>query len=209
MKILIVEDNLILQKSVCILMDCWGFDFDVANNGQEAVERVALNEGKYDLCLMDIDMPIMNGYEAALALRRDFSYFPIMALSGKASIEETYVKAGMDDYLEKPCNPDSLLDKINELTIKSLKIGFKSNGIYFTKEMPRDAEELSELRELAKKDLALLIVEGNKQRFVVHENIQNKMSCILATKLPLTPEQFEAQLKEEDSDIGNYFSIVE
>ena len=118
MKILIVEDNLQLQKSVCLLMDSWGFEFDVANNGQEAIERVAANEGEYDLCLMDIDMPVMNGYEAALAIRRDFSYFPIMALSGNASIKETYAKAGMDDYLEKPASANMLLDKINELTIK-------------------------------------------------------------------------------------------
>ena len=121
MKILIVEDNLILQKSVCILMNSWGFDFDVANNGQEAVERVAANEGKYDLCLMDIDMPVMNGCEAALTLRRNFKYFPILAMSGKPApiIKEIYAAAGMDDYIAKPCDPNMLLDKINELALKS------------------------------------------------------------------------------------------
>ena len=123
MKILIVEDNLILQKSVAMWMKHWGFDFDVADNGQEALERVAVNEGKYDLCLMDIDMPVMNGYEAARMMRKSFKYFPILAMSGKPSniIKEVYIAAGIDDSLPKPCDPKRLLDKINELTLSHSK----------------------------------------------------------------------------------------
>ena len=176
MKILIAEDNQILQKSVGMLMKYWDFDFDMADNGQEAVERAVANEGEYDLCLMDIDMPIMDGCEAARIIRREVKYFPIMALSGKAYIEETYTEGGMDDYLAKPCDPNLLLDKINELTIKALKLDYKKSGFNFKKEMPMDAAELKELIELKNKGLTKLKLIGTDYTFVVHKNIQNKIS---------------------------------
>ena len=119
MKLLIAEDNENLRKSVGLLMNLWGFDFDMASNGLEALEKAKVNEGKYDLCLMDLEMPVMGGCEAALMIRRQVSYFPILALSGNLHVSEKYVQAGMDDYLEKPYEPHVLLTKIMELTGRS------------------------------------------------------------------------------------------
>ncbi|MBI5185698.1 MAG: response regulator [Nitrospinae bacterium] len=59
MKILIAEDNQLLQMLDKELMKSCGYDFDMASNGREAVEHAQKNEGEYDLCLMDIDMLIM------------------------------------------------------------------------------------------------------------------------------------------------------
>ena len=61
MRILIAEDNQPLQALAEDLMSIWNFDFDMANNGQEAVEFAQKNEVEYDICLMDVEMPIMNG----------------------------------------------------------------------------------------------------------------------------------------------------
>jgi len=176
MKILIAEDNQILQKSVGMLMNFWGFDFDMADNGQEAVERAVANKGEYDLCLMDIDMPIMDGCEAAQVLRREVKFFPIIALSGNAYIEEKYAAAGMDDYLPKPYEAKRLLGKIEELTVKSLKLDYKKGYFDFKKEMPMNQTELKELRELKNKGLTKLKLIGTDYTFVVHKNIQNKIS---------------------------------
>jgi len=118
MKILIVEDNKGLQRSVEMLMKIWGFDFDMVSNGQEAVERAMTNEGEYDLCLMDVEMPVMNGCEATKIIRRNLKYFPIMAYSGNYLYREECFECGVDDFLEKPCPPDKLLAKIQELAIK-------------------------------------------------------------------------------------------
>ncbi|MDT8364849.1 MAG: response regulator, partial [Nitrosomonas sp.] len=61
MNILIAEDNLVIQTLNSVLMESWGYSFDVASNGIEAVELAKQNKDKYDLCLMDIEMPEMNG----------------------------------------------------------------------------------------------------------------------------------------------------
>ena len=196
MKILIAEDNLVLQKSVGMLMKCWDFDFDTANNGKEAVERAVANEGKYDLCLMDIDMPIMDGREAARVIRREVKYFPIMALSGNPYIEEEFSHVGMDDYLAKPCEPHKLLDKINELTIKALKISFRKNDLHFIKEMPMDAAELKELRELDEKGLAKFSLIDRGYKFIVHKNLQNKLSHDFVAKGKLLSEFLDRSVED-------------
>ena len=63
MNILIAEDNLVIQTIQEQLMESWGYSYDLASNGLEAVEYAKKNNGTYDLCLMDIDMPKMNGIE--------------------------------------------------------------------------------------------------------------------------------------------------
>ena len=237
MKILIAEDNLTLQELNEELMDIWEYDFDMVSNGMEAVEYAKKREGKYDLCLMDIDMPIMNGIQASQIIRQKFKYFPIMAYSANPSHREKCFEIGMDEFLEKPCCPDVLLDKINELTVKYRKVEVKNKKLYIRKEMPMDSEQLKELRELDKKGLGLLIIEAGQQKFVVHKNIQNKMSHVLigegkelfefldrgdnpanchlykgnmqTNKLLLTPEQFEERLKVENAGMEKYDSLVD
>ena len=61
MNILIAEDNTDIQALTGSYLDMWGFEYDMASDGQEAVKLAKANEGKYDICLMDIDMPKMNG----------------------------------------------------------------------------------------------------------------------------------------------------
>ncbi len=176
MKFLIAEDNQFLQELNISLMTIRGYDFDIVSNGKEAVKHAQKNEGKYDLCLMDIDMPLMNGYEATKIKRKKVKYFPIMALTANVNIEDKYLEAGMDDFLEKPYRLDKLCAKINELTVKAVKLHNKQNQISLIKEMPMNQDELRELRELKKKGLTKLKLVGTGHTFVVHRNIQNKIS---------------------------------
>ena len=178
MKILIAEDDLLLQMCDSGLMSIWGYDFDIASNGREAVEHAQKNEGEYDLCLMDIDMPIMDGLEATKIIRRKTKYFPIMALSGRSEYREKCLQIGMDDFLEKPCFPDDLLAKINELTVKSFKLEMKDTCIFLKKEMPMDAEHAKELRELEKRGLCKMSLRGAlaEVTMVVHKNVPQKIS---------------------------------
>ncbi len=115
MNILIAEDNPIIQMFYSELMSDWGYDFDMASNGIEAVEFVQKNNGKYDFCLMDVEMPKMNGIEATKIIRKTANYFPIMASTANNDYKKACFEAGMDDFALKPCLPDDLFTKINEL----------------------------------------------------------------------------------------------
>jgi len=171
------EDNEMIRDVCNDFIKRSGYDLDMVSNGLEAVEYAVENEGKYDLCIMDIDMPIMNGFEATAIIRRKLKYIPIMAFSGNRLHRGKSFEIGMDDFLEKPCIPSELLVKINELTIKSEKVETKSNHIFIKKEMPMDAEHAKELRELAKKNLRKVkLFDSPGSTVIVHKNVTNKIS---------------------------------
>jgi len=176
MKILIAEDNRELQMIISMLMNDWDYDFDIASNGEKAVELATTNEGAYDLCLMDIDMPVMDGLEATKIIRHRIRYFPIIALTGNPKSIDRYKEVGIDDLMSKPYYPSKLYAKISELTVKAVKVHQKQNEIILAEETPMNPEELKELIELKKKGLTKLKIVGVGGTFVVHRNIQNKIS---------------------------------
>lgn len=176
MKILIAEDDSGLQRALKRFMEFYGFYFDLADNGLEAMNLAIKREGEYDLCLMDIKMPLVDGFIATEILRQKIRYFPILAFSGSPMYREECFARGMDDFLEKPCDPEDLFNKINELTVKSLSIYKEENQIKLGKVTPMNQEELRELRALKKKGLTKLKLAGTDYTFVVHKNIQNKIS---------------------------------
>ncbi len=105
-RVLIAEDNIINQKLAKRFTHKLGYESDLAVNGAEAVD--AYKREKYDLILMDIQMPDMDGYEATRAIRRledtGDKHIPIIALTANAmeGDRERCLQAGMDDYLSKP-----------------------------------------------------------------------------------------------------------
>lgn len=113
-KILVVEDNLINQKVVVKFLEkTKKYEVSVANNGQEALDRLARES--FDLILMDLQMPVMGGYEATEQIRDKQSqgllpYIPIIALTAHAlqCDREACLAIGMNDYLTKPIDPHLL-----------------------------------------------------------------------------------------------------
>lgn len=180
MKILIAEDNSVLQELIKSLMSRWGFEFDLAPNGQKTIELAKTNEGEYDLCLMDIDMPVMNGFEATKIMRQEMNqYLPIMALTGNSLSSSEYLEIGMDDYLQKPYSPKDLYTKISELTAKSYKVIFSGDKFSVKKELPMNQQHANELRELAKEGLCKLNIRGigaHDVMVVAHKNVPYKIS---------------------------------
>lgn len=102
MKILIAEDDQVLQNFYREYMEDWGYDFDMAANGSQAVAYARNNKGKYDLCLMNIEMPVMNGLRAAKIMRQKFSYFPIIAITANPDYRIECFQIGMDEFIGKP-----------------------------------------------------------------------------------------------------------
>jgi signal transduction histidine kinase/CheY-like chemotaxis protein len=118
LKILLVEDNMVNVKFVLTLFSLNNLNADVVYNGKEAVEKVRNNS--YDIILMDIEMPEMNGYAATSIIRRDLkSNIPILAISAHAMAGERdkCMLVGMNDYLSKPINSKALFEKMYRLTL--------------------------------------------------------------------------------------------
>jgi CheY-like chemotaxis protein len=117
-RILLAEDNTVNRKLALHLLEKFGFQADAVANGQEAVQ--ALSMAPYDLVLMDVQMPEMDGLEATRVIRdpastvRDHAV-PIIAMTAHAMIgdRENCLKAGMDDYVPKPIQPEQLFAAIH------------------------------------------------------------------------------------------------
>ena len=179
MNILIAEDNQIIQMIQRTLMENWGFKYDLAANGLEAVEYAKKNNGKYDLCLMDIDMPKMNGIEATKIIRRVVDYFPILALTADDTHKVASLEAGMDDFAVKPCSQEDLLARIKKLTVKAYKLIAKSSGFDITEVMPVDKKHAEELRSLSEKGLCKMRLGGSGAHdviFTVHKHVPYSIS---------------------------------
>ena len=108
--ILLVEDNQTNQEIVVGLLEQSGVTIDLASNGEEAVKMFKENKNRYQLILMDIQMPIMDGYEATKIIRAEDKQIPIIALSANAMVsDKKKTKAiGMQEHLNKPIQVDKL-----------------------------------------------------------------------------------------------------
>ena len=109
-RVLLVEDDDVNQEIGVLLLEAVGLVVEVANNGQEAVDKA--ESGTYAAILMDVQMPVMNGLDATRAIRliRGLQGTPIVAMSANAFNEdrERSLDAGMDDHIGKPVLPDLL-----------------------------------------------------------------------------------------------------
>ena len=116
--ILLVEDNFSNQQIISLYIKNEVNKIDIAFNGKEALEKFGL--AKYDLILMDVQMPIMDGFKATQKIREleqsTNSHIPIIAVTANAFPEdkERCFASGMDDYISKPFQPDELIVKIRE-----------------------------------------------------------------------------------------------
>ena len=113
-RVLLADDNRINQQVATELLEQYGLVVTVANNGLEAVE--AARKSVFDIILMDIQMPEMNGFQATAEIRRDPLYreLPILAMTAHAMAgdREKSLAAGLDDHITKPIDPDQLFDAL-------------------------------------------------------------------------------------------------
>ncbi|MES2515992.1 MAG: response regulator [Bacteroidota bacterium] len=113
-KVLIVEDNVLNQKLAADLLLNEGFNIDIAENGQVALDR--LKEKQYDVILMDIQMPVLDGYQATKKIRGELKInTPIIAMTANAITgeQERCLNLGMNDYITKPFKRNVLLSTLS------------------------------------------------------------------------------------------------
>lgn len=115
-RILVAEDNAVIAKITCKFLEKWGIETSLVSGGEKALEAVI--NGDFDLVLMDLQMPGMDGYETALRIRhladRRKARTPIVCITAAAQdeVKKRLFAVGMDDYLIKPVNPHRMYEKV-------------------------------------------------------------------------------------------------
>ena len=129
LKVLLVEDNILNQVLAKKVLNDWNWNVDLAENGLVAIEKLENND--YDVVLMDIQLPEMDGYEATRHIRNNISSpkcsIPIMAMTAHAMVseEDKCKNAGMNGYISKPFDPKVLYSRIISILDSS---GYRTNN---------------------------------------------------------------------------------
>jgi signal transduction histidine kinase/CheY-like chemotaxis protein len=116
LKVLVAEDNPVNMLIATRFLAKWKVDFIKAGNGAEVLSLYEEKEHAFDLVLMDLEMPVMDGYEAVMAIRKKNKNIPVLALTA-AFFENMKVKlldAGFNDYIQKPFRPEDLHHKLKQ-----------------------------------------------------------------------------------------------
>ena len=119
-KVLIAEDSSVIQNLTRKILQMQNFDIHVAKNGEQVLQMLAKED--FDIILMDINMPVMDGMECARNIRdlddTKKSGIPIIAITGNAKnfSMEDFRSAGINDFIPKPLNFDELVTKVNQYT---------------------------------------------------------------------------------------------
>jgi CheY-like chemotaxis protein len=154
-RVLLVEDIALNQLLMKTLLDDIGFEIDIAADGKIAIEK--LQESRFDIVLMDLQMPEMNGFEATTYIRKVMkSTIPIIALTADVTTADASkcLEVGMDDYLAKPVDEKLLYQKIINLISSKLSV---HDTIDFTeKNKPIKYTDLKSLNKRTKSNPALI-----------------------------------------------------
>lgn len=210
-KVLLFEDNPLNQKLAKMVLKGFGFESDIAENGKIGVEMLAINS--YDIILMDLQMPEMDGYQATDYIRNQLKLtIPIMAMTAHSLLgeKEKCLGMGMNDYITKPFKQDELLTKIRDLVIKNNpEIKIANEGLinleYLKELCEGDIVFEKELIDLFKiqvpGDFELLVDGVNKKDFNRIQNLSHKLrSSVTIVGLKSTSELFakiEANARNE------------
>ena len=119
MKILVIEDSVLLADTIAEALQNENYAVDIANDGQLGYEHAST--GIYDMVILDLMLPKMNGYEVLSALRRDGDNVPVLILSAKTEIDDKIqgFTTGADDYMTKPFEIRELLMRIQAISRRS------------------------------------------------------------------------------------------
>lgn len=186
--VLLVEDNEMNQKLAMRVLGNFGYTSEIAGNGKIAVDK--LKKNTYDLVIMDMQMPVMDGYEATTIIRNKLrSDVPIIAMTAHAmsSEKEKCLRLGMNDYISKPFRPSDLLTIIQKITgerndaekpVKAIKA--KAAAVKKTKYL-----NLSELKKIS----------GNDRDFIYD------MLMLFMTEFPKDLERIEESLEKKNYEV--------
>lgn len=183
LKILVVDDNEINRLVATTILNNYGAETVEAGNGIDALEYLRANA--VDLVLMDIQMPVMNGYDAAKILRKEISStVPVIALTANAIKGDNMkcLEAGMNDYIAKPFKEEDLLKMIANMLKTNLSLKTRKTQVAIT--APASYYDLTEIKNISR---------GN-------EAFVQKMVKMFAEQMPRHIEELRMKYEEKDLD---------
>lgn len=183
LKILVVDDNEINRLVATTILNNYGAETVEAGNGIDALEYLRANA--VDLVLMDIQMPVMNGYDAAKILRKEISStVPVIALTANAIKGDNMkcLEAGMNDYIAKPFKEEDLLKMIANMLKTNLSLKTRKTQMAIT--APASYYDLTEIKNISR---------GN-------EAFVQKMVKMFADQMPRHIEELRMKYEEKDLD---------
>ncbi len=232
MKILITENNPTIRMRHREQLIAWGYDFDLAANGKETVDYVRMNRGSYDLCLMNVSLPAMEGIKAIRAIRQGAGYLPVIACSTNSNYKACCLEAGADDFLVKPFVAESLKETLEEFSVKQVVLYLERERLSLHTVGPVNRAELNELRALDQKGLTKFMIADVSCHFVAqgarhklfddfnngdsvfteildrtrheHSIVQIHASQISVRKVGLMPEHFQQLVEKENEMLKKY-----
>lgn len=201
LRVLLTEDNEINQQIAVELLQGVGADVDVARNGREAVDRLfgGSDPPAYDVVLMDLQMPEMDGYQATTKIRSNprFDKLPILAMTAHATTEERQrcLDAGMNGHISKPIDPGILFDTLSRFYKPDVHgarpVSAKSKPSQSN--IPQSAE-IPNIEGLDTAD-GLTRLAGNKTLYM-------KLLRQFADEQVSSPDQIDQALKNDDSSVA-------
>jgi signal transduction histidine kinase/DNA-binding response OmpR family regulator len=173
LKILVCEDNILNQKLVKSVIQNFGFELDIAENGEEGI--AFLSKNKYDLVLMDLQMPVKDGYQTTEYIRNEMNLaIPIIAMTAHSLVgeQERCYDVGMDAYVPKPFKQAALLEAIQTVMQKDVNA------------VKKRRMDFSYLDEMAGGD----------------PNFKKEMIALFIEKIPAEVTQLEDAFNNNDTD---------
>ncbi|OHE70273.1 MAG: hypothetical protein A2413_02735 [Treponema sp. RIFOXYC1_FULL_61_9] len=197
-RVLLVEDNDMNQQIAVELLESVGAETFVANNGAEAIEKLLRSEDRFDIVLMDIQMPDMDGYEATRRIREvdRFANLPIIAMTAHAMVEEQKKaeEAGMNDHIAKPINPEKMFATLQRYYSSS---GAGATGKRTRKPFPYNAP-LPPIEGLDE--------EEGLNRVVGNTKLYTELLCRYVEGQARTPANIREALKNNDKKTAERFA---
>lgn len=224
-KILLVEDNDLNQLLAIKIFEKWEKDIDIADNGKIAIEKIEKNH--YDIILMDIQMPEMDGYDLTRYIRLNMgtkSNIPIIALTAHATLgeEQKCLDLGMNDYLTKPFDSYKLLEKlyqnIYEIHVDSSSVPSKKESVsenlidlkYLKDFAEGDSDFINEMIALFLKNTPIALVsilESNQNNDIkklkaeIHK-LKSSLGLLGIIKGSESVENIESKIESNPSGFG-------
>ncbi|EIJ41645.1 signal transduction histidine kinase [Beggiatoa alba B18LD] len=220
LRILLAEDNLTNQKVAIHLLHRLGYSADIASNGKEAVEAVARQ--MYDVILMDVQMPEMDGFEATQQIRERWQYFTthnpyIIAMTAHAlqGYREKCLAAGMDDYITKPVRREELMTALWHCPSRLKKIESGLTGKPQTETLPTVTTVVAQPEQaLPHVDIqntitTSTIMTDNTQLIVLTEQLQAALSALIGDDEPeLAQELMTTYLEGSEGLIAQLITAI-
>lgn len=216
-KILLTEDDKVNQLVTARMLKECGYSVDIANNGFEAVEMAKKNA--YDIILMDIQMPGMDGIEATKRIRETDKMTPVIALTAYAlhGDRERFLAQGMDEYISKPIKVEKLVYAIEKMIAEKQKntnldnfgISFNENGEVLISEKKKNENTLHDESEIRKLSEAIDLLNNKIKNgeLTSFETLANRIKS-LASELEIEDLKTIAFKIELDARRGDYDEAV-